>query len=322
MANLYIKNDFKGFNFGFEYNNGRQLFKNTWTKTIVGDEVVKLRHTEALNDEDLCIIKFIYHHSFATAEIIRDLIRPDSSIEEVREILEKLLRTRFLNKFAVTIYKLEDYPEDALDVYCLDYGGRKLLMHYGDPEDEADKWTQSMAMMSIPKVIEKLISADFHVQLMKSCGSNLEYIKPNPVYRKSKDPTMPNFEFCIKNDNERKYFLGVIVRQTNLLPYFRDLMARIDDLVSSKAWKRYFFDQAEPPVVIVLAEDDALVLEAAKIVSQRTSIQAVRYTTDARMHQPLSKKGTFLKFVKDGEDSDHPEAHLVAVKALFFSKPL
>lgn len=321
MADLHIRSDFQGFNFGFEYHDGKQVFKNAWTKNIVGDEVVKLRHTEAITDEDLLIVKFIYKHSVATVSIIRDLTRPEAPLAEIKDVLERLLRSRFLNKFAITVYKTDEYPEDALDIYCLDYGGRKLLMHYGDPEDEAEKWTQSATMMSIQKVSEKLITADFHVQLMKNCGTNLEYLQMHPVYRRSKDPTSPNFEFCIKNHDTHKYFLGVVVRETNFQPYFRDLMARIDDLVSSKAWKRYFYDELEAPVVIVIAESDSLALEAAKLVNQRTSIRAIRYTTDERMHQTLSNKGAFLKFVKEDEDENHPDAHLVAIKAGFFSKP-
>ena len=321
MADFLITNDFQGFNFGFEFYNGKQVFKNAWTKNIVGDEVVKLRHTEAITDEDLLIIKFIYKHSVATTSIIRDLVRPDAPLDEVHDLLERLLRSRFLNKFAITLYKAEEYPENALDIYCLDYGGRKLLMHYGDPEDEAEKWTQSAAMMSIPNVSERLIAADFHVQLMKNCGSNLQYIKLRPVYRRSKDPTSPNFEFCIKHQDTHKYFIGVVARVANFQPYFRDLMAKIDDLVSSKAWKRYFYDETDAPVVIVIAENDLLALEAAKMISQRTNICAIRYTTDERMHQSLSTKGAFLKFVKEGEDAEHPDAHLVAIKAGFFSKP-
>ena len=319
MAETFVKSDFQGFNFGCEFYNGKQIFKNSWTKTIIGDEVVKLRHTDAITDEDLSIIKFIFEHSFATPQIIRDFARPEDSVEAVKEILERLLKTRFLNKFAITAFKMDEYPENALEIYCLDYGGRKLLMHYGEPGDDAEKWTQSAAMMSVSKISEKLIAADFHVQLMKNCGSNLQYIKMNPVYRRSKDPTSPNFEFCIKSNGANKYFLGVIARESNLQPHFRDLMAKIDDLACSKSWKRYFYDEKDPPVVVVIAENDQIAAEAAKIVDKRTSIKAVRYTTDERLHQPLSKKGAFLKFVKEGENETHPEAHLAAVKASVFS---
>lgn len=319
MAESVIKKDFVGFNFGYEFYNGKQIFKNQWSLGVVVDEVVRLRHTGQLNDEEFAIIKFIFDHTMATAGIVRDYIRPDTPLEIVEDMLEKLVKLRFLNKFAITAFKAEEYPVDALDIYCLDYGGKKLLMHYGDPEDEVDKWTQSNVMLSVSRISEKLVSADFHVQLMKNCGEELVYIKNNPVYRKTKDPTVPAFEFCIKHNDGHKYFIGVIARETSLQPHFRDLVGKLDDLICSKAWKRYFYDEPEAPVLIVLAENDKVAVESAKIINARTSIKAVRYTTDDRIHQPLSKKGAFLKFVKEGESEAHPEAHLAAVKATFFA---
>ena len=320
--NTYIKNDFSGFNFGYEYYNGKQIFKNAWTQNVIDDEVAKMRHSGLISDIDLEIVKFTYANSFITARIARDLLMPDKEVGEVEVILERLLKNRLLNKFAISAFARDDYPVDALSIYCLDYGGKKLLMHYGDPGDGAEKWTSGSILMSIPKISEKLISADFRVQLMKNCGSNLEYIKLNPVYRKSKDPVSPNFEFCIKHNGERKYFLGMVARETSLQPTFRENIAKVDDFVTSKSWQRYFYgENLTPPIVIVIAEDDRIALEAAKIVETRTSIKAIRYTTDTRMISPLSEKGAFMKFVEAGADENYPEAHLVAVKSSVFSKP-
>lgn len=320
--NTYIKNDFTGFNFGYEFYNGKQIFKNAWTQNVIDDEVAKMRHSGLISDTDLAIVKFTFNNSFITARIARDLFMPEQTVEKVGEMLERLLKNRLLNKFAVSSFARDDFPTDALSIYCLDYGGKKLLMHYGDPGDGADKWTSGSILMSIPKVSEKLLSADFHVQLIKNCGSNLEYLKLNPVYRKSKDPVSPNFEFCIKHAGDRKYFLGIVARESNLQPTFRDTIAKIDDFVNSKSWQRYFYgDNLSQPIVIVIAENDKVAMDAAKLVAQRTSIKAIRYTTDERMLAPLSDKGAFLKFVGEGADENYPDAHLVAVKSSVFAKP-
>jgi hypothetical protein len=320
--NTYIKNDFTAFNFGYEFYNGKQVFRNAWTQNVIDDEVAKMRHSGLISDIDLEIVKFTYNHSFITARIARDLLMPDKSVDEAYDVLERLLKNRLLNKFAISSFARDDFPVDALGIYCLDYGGKKLLMHYGEPGDGAEKWTSGSILMSIPKVSEKLLSADFHVQLIKNCGSNLEYVKMNPVYRKSKDPVSPNFEFCIKYNGERKYFLGVVSRENNLQPTFRDLMAKVDDFVSSKSWMRYFYgDNLSQPIVIVIAENDRIALESAKLVDSRTSIKAIRYTTDERMISPLSEKGAFMKFVPEGTDEGYPDAHLAAVKSSVFSKP-
>ena len=318
--NTYIKSDFTGYNFGYEYYNGKQIFRNAWTQNVVGDEVAKMRHSGLISDADLEVVKFTFAHSFITAQIARDLVFHDKSIEEVTSLLDKLMKARFLNKFAVSAFTRDDYPTDALGVYCLDYGGKSLLMHYGDVDDGADKWTSGSVLMSIPKVSEKLISANFHVQLMKNCGANLEYFKMSPLYRRSKDPVSPNFEFCIKRGEDRKYFLGVVSREATLQPNFRDTIAKVDDFVSSKAWTRYFFgDNLSAPIVIVIAEDDKNALNAAKLVSQRTSIQAIRYTTDERMCTPLSEKGAFMKFVKENAEEGVEAPYLAAVKSSVFS---
>lgn len=318
----YIKSDFVGFNFGYEFYNGKQIFRNAWTQNVIDDEVAKMRHSGLITDVDLAIVKFTFEHSFITARIARDYLMPDKSVDEASDVLERLLKNRMLNKFAISAFARDDYPADALSIYCLDYGGKKLLMHYGEPGDNADKWTSGTVLMSIPKISEKLLSADFHVQLIKNCGSNLEYLKMNPVYRRSKDPVSPNFEFCIKYNGERKYFLGLVARESNLQPLFRDNVARVDDFVSSKSWMRYFYgDNLAQPIVIVIAEDDRIALDAAKLVNQRTTIKAIRYTTDARMITTLSEKGAFMKFVPEGTDENYPDAHLAAVKSSVFSKP-
>ena len=318
----YVKNDFASFNFGYEFYNGKQIFRNAWTLNVIDDEVAKMRHSGLITDVDLAIVKFVYHYSYVTARMVRDMFMPEKTVSEAADLLNKLLKNRLLNKFAISAFARDDYPADALDVFCLDYGGKKLLMHYGDPGDGAEKWTSGSVLMSIPKISEKLISADFYIQLVKNCGSNLEYLKMNPVYRKSKDPVSPNFEFCIKFNGDRKYFLGVVARESNLQPTFRDCIAKVDDFVSSKSWQRYFYgDNVTQPIVIVIAENDRVAIEAAKLVDTRTAIKAIRYTTDARMLNPLSDKGAFLKFVKEGTDEDYPEAHLVAVKSSVFSKP-
>ena len=251
----YVKNDFASFNFGYEFYNGKQIFRNAWTLNVIDDEVAKMRHSGLITDVDLAIVKFVYHYSYVTARMVRDMFMPEKTVSEAADLLNKLLKNRLLNKFAISAFARDDYPADALDVFCLDYGGKKLLMHYGDPGDGAEKWTSGSVLMSIPKISEKLISADFYIQLVKNCGSNLEYLKMNPVYRKSKDPVSPNFEFCIKFNGDRKYFLGVVARESNLQPTFRDCIAKVDDFVSSKSWQRYFYgDNVTQPIVIVIAE--------------------------------------------------------------------
>jgi hypothetical protein len=82
----YIRNDFSGFNFGYEYYNGKQIFKNAWTQNVIDDEVAKMRHSGLITDIDLEIVKFAYHNSFITSRIARDLLMPDKTVEEVDEL--------------------------------------------------------------------------------------------------------------------------------------------------------------------------------------------------------------------------------------------
>jgi hypothetical protein len=317
--NSYVKESFTSYNFGYDFYSGKQIFKNAWTQNIIEDEVAKMRHNNLITDVDLKIVNFIYKQTFATANIIADFL--GNSTEESKAILDKLVKSRMLNKFIISAYERTDYPTDALEIYCLDYGGKKLLMHYGEPGDDSEKWTQAWALMSVPRISAKLLSADFYVQLMKNCGSNLSYLKANPIYRKHRDPVTPDFEFAIKYGDGHKYFIGVVARENNLQPEFREMMAKVDDMVSSKIWMKYFYDdQSSPPIVIVIAENDRVALEAAKIVATRTSISAVRYTTDERMHQQLSEKGAFMKFIPADADAENPAPHLVLVKSSVFSK--
>ena len=88
--NTYIKSDFTGFNFGYEFYNGKQIFKNAWTQNVIDDEVAKMRHSGLISDTDLAIVKFTFNNSFITARIARDLFMPDLTVEKVGEMLDKL----------------------------------------------------------------------------------------------------------------------------------------------------------------------------------------------------------------------------------------
>ena len=324
MAKTYVTRDQVGFNFGFDFYDSRQIFRNRWLTNIVTDEVVKMRHSGAITETDLAVIKFVFKYTFITAEMVRDMYYPDASVEAIEAKMESLVKGRFLNKFYLSNEERDDFPDDAFPIYCMDYAGKALLNNYGDVEDSfaIEKWTSASVLMSSARISSKLISANFYAKLVKNCKENLVYLKVSPTYRKQKNPITPAFEFCLNSNGGKKYFIGLTAREVSLIPHFRDMASKIEDFICSNLWAKIFHDGGNShPVVIVIADNDLVALEAAKIISSATSIKAIRYTTDDRIKRKLSERGAFLKFVPAGESEDFPEAHLEEVKASVFSAP-
>lgn len=327
----YLTNDIEGYNFGYQYQERQhcsQVFKNRFMSNIIAEEVIKSRYSGRISDLDLDMIQFVFDHSFATIDILRDLFLPEMSLEDAAGKVENLVKSRYLNKFMLVQTGFEQtittFPEDALVIYCLDYAGKVLLMNYGeDEEDNIAKWNSTAVMMSGPRISSKLSTARLYASLKKTCRGNLVYMKSGARCGNRKKYLTPSFEFAIESKGGRKYFIGLTAKEITLLPNFRDFVAKVDDFYAGVGdWSTIFHDGGSAaPVIIVLADTDKTAFEAARIVASNSNLSSVRYTTDARICRDLSQSGAFLKFVPEGKSEEHPSAHMEEVRASIFAPP-
>lgn len=316
----YIKDTFNGYSFGYGY---KQVFLNRWGTNLNNEIIIKFKNDNVISDEDLEIVKFLYEFNFATPNIIATYLDNGDTVEVIKNKLDKLVKHRLLNKFMLAKGFEEKMLPDALAIYCLDLGGKTLLTHYYKPNSGVENWYTYNIMMSSEMITHCLVTADFYVQLKRSCGSNLVTFKSLPNYRIAKNVVIPSFEICVMYQGVRKYFIGQIAREEDFPIDFRNQIQRIDSIVSTKAWMKYFYDTDTVPPLLIVAENDTIAQEACKAILTCTDIKenAFRLTTDERMQKPLSSPGAILKCNIAYDEEGNKEEKIVGVKFPIFSKP-
>lgn len=288
----YILNTYSGYAFEPDY---KQIFQNKPVTTLMHEEIIRMRHNGLITDDDLKVVKFIFDFRFATPEIVASYLNSQETVENIKGRLDKLVKNRILNKFVLSRLPMDSLPPDALYVYCLDLGGKTLLSQYSTCD--VANWTTAKTNWSSENIGYDLVTVKFYIQLMNTCGSKVDYFKSNPEYRINKNVVVPSFEFCLKIGGIRKYFIGEIVRDFDIPMGFRVKSEKLESILCTKAWMKYFHDaDGNAPVLFLLGENDEVALESARIISTVSGIGAFRLTTDERINRPLNEGGAFLKY--------------------------
>lgn len=287
----------------------RQTFQNKFTNTVSKNEIIKMKNDGKLTERDLEIAKFLFKFRFATASQIQQylqILNEDSeesaSIYAIRNRLEKLVQNRVLNKFMLGDFEEEHIKQDSYPFYCLDLGGKYLVTHYSK-EDTFD-WYMITNMKSSEIIAKDLLSTQFYLQLMETCPEKIVFFNVNPELRVGNKNIVPSFEFCMKIgglEGQHRYFLGEIGRDADVPLLFRQKAEKLEQLIITNAWKKYYYDSDIAPVLFVVSETDVLAKECGKILDTCTDIKNYRFTTYERMKRPLYEKGAFLRYLPDVE---------------------
>jgi len=277
----------------------KQTFENKFTLNIGKNEIIKMKNNNVITERDLKIAKFLFQFRFATARQICELLGEDPSKVHLKNRLDKLVKYRVLNKFMLSDIEEESIAPDALEIYCLDLGGRYLLSHYSN-EDTTD-WYTTVNMKSSEIISKNLLTTEFFIRLIQTCPQKLVYFKVEPELRVGKKNVVPHFELCMKINGQNKYFIGEVVREFDLPIYFREKVAKLEELLTTNAWKKYYFDSPTPPILFVFADSDLSALEAAKIITETSQIRHFRLSTDERIQRRLYETGAFLRYLEEQE---------------------
>lgn len=271
----------------------KQNFRYQFSVTGVSkNEVIRLRNNGQLTDRDVEIAKFLFNHTFATAEQIGDYL--NGTGEKIRNRLEELVKKRILNSFFMSEFEMKQANKDALVIYCLDFGGKYLVSNYGG-EDTSD-WYSTVNMKGADLVTRDLIATQFYVNLHKSSQKNLTNFKSNPQMKVANKHISPLFEFTLDVSFSRKYLIGEVVLDGDEALSFRDQVLKLEGLLTTNAWRKYFVDVEEPPMFVIVAENDLVARNAAAIVNRATEIdnRKILLTTIERMENLFYEKGAFL----------------------------
>ena len=94
-----------------------------------------------------------------------------------------------------------------------------------------------------------------------------------------------------------KFFIVDCFREIDFPLQMREKVAKLEMLLCTKAWQKYYDNKAQvPPVLLCVGDSDLTASDIGKIISDSTEIKAVRMTTDERIQQPLYEVGVFLEY--------------------------
>lgn len=292
----------------FNFEDGyKQIFKNVFTLNIGINEILNMKHNDTLTERDLSIAKFLYNLCFATSHQVYSFLEEDEKKVNIKNRLDKLVKYRILNKFYLVSPDSvdDDIPANALEIYCLDIGGRYLLENFSNID--ASDWTAQKVNYQSSKCVAKILSTtSFYLQLLKSCKGKegkLVYFRANPPLRVGKQNVIPSFDFCLRINGSLKYFLGESVRDYDIPLEFKEKVEKLESLLTTKAWMKYYNDEdvvnPAPPLLFILAESDEIMLKSAEIMNNVSEIKKYRLTTDQRMQVGFAEKGAFYKFIPE-----------------------
>lgn len=293
----------------------KQIFKNKFTINIGQKEIIKMKNSEIITDRDLAIAKFLYKFRFATLNQIYEYLEHETDKEMTSKIgiknrLEKLVGYRILNKFILSDEISAETPEDALEIYCMDIGGRYLLAHYSN-EDTMD-WYTIVNMKTSSLVYKDLFITEFYLKLLNTCPQKILYFNLEPNIAVANKNVSPCFDMCINVNGLKNYFVGEIVRTFDIPIYFRDRVFKMESLLQTNAWKKYYYDSQIPPVLLLFADTEETALDASKLLVEATEMNRFRVSTSERIKRVLYSNGAFLKYIPE-------ENELQEIKALTFA---
>lgn len=284
----------------------RQVFENAFTLNIGQKEIIKMKNNGVITDRDLEIAKFLFKFRFATLEQIYSYLEvlnknkneEMTSTNNISNRLNKLIKYRVLNKFMLTKDLTADriVPE-ALEIYCLDLGGRYLLANYSN-EDTTD-WYTTENMKASEVINKNLAVTNFYLSLIKTIPERVLFFTLEPQMNVGKQVVVPSFDMCLEVGGNKSYFIGEVVRTYDFPIHFRDKAFKLEKLMESNAWKKYYYDAQSPPVLFLFADSDLTALEASKLITEATNIRRFRVTTDERVKRPLYKTGAFLRYSEE-----------------------
>lgn len=275
----------------------KQTFENKFNLNIGKNEIIKMKNNNVITDRDIQIAKFLFQFKFATADQIYKLLGEDKTKVNLKNRLDKLVKYRVLNKFMLSDFEEDEVALDAYQIYCLDLGGRYLLSHYSN-EDTTD-WYSTVNMKTSEIISKNLLATEIFLRVRETVKGKLLYFNIEPEFRVGKKNVIPSFEMAMNVNGQNKYFIGECVREYDFPVTMRDKVFKLESLVTTNAWKKYYYDADQPPILFIFADSDMTALESGKLISETSEIKNFRLSTDERIQRVLYETGAFLRYLPE-----------------------
>lgn len=277
---LYVTKE-EGKNLSFNYSYKQTFFREPKRSHGMPEYVIVL---EFMNSDDkiksigLAVLNYIKKFYFATEDMLSDMLSAnglDASV--LGELLETYVDKCLLNYFTISQYSMDEVPEDALKIYCLDTGGIYILEHFA--KTDRVSWLSSDNIRSIELVTKYLVTGKFANALIKNKGKSVSIF--DPIFDAYIGKRIMRFSanFTVMNGYTPLEYVLEVVRDFDIPgPWTKKCGEQISVFSLNHFWQRYF--QMEPGYVL-LCENENVALEAAKIITRGLAAnQEIRLVTD------------------------------------------
>lgn len=274
----------------------KQTFENKFSLNIGKNEIIKMKNNNVITDRDILIAKFLFKFKFATAEQIYKLLGEDKTKVNLKNRLDKLVKYRVLNKFMLSQFEEDQVAPDSFQIYCLDLGGRYLLSHYSN--EDTNDWYSTINMKTSEIISKNILATEIYLRIKETVGDEkLVYFNIEPEFRVGKKNVIPSFEMCMKINGQNKYFIGECIREYDFPVYMRERAFKLESLLTTNAWKKYYYDTEQAPILFMFADSDLTALETSKLLTETSEIRNFRLSTDERIQRVLYETGAFLRYL-------------------------
>lgn len=302
---LAINYDYKQV-FHHDFNPGRTMAEYGIIRAYTAQE-------PAQRQVGLVVVDFLRSFGFATRKQLEQLlILRGVPYETLDEVLDSYVNLRIMNYFMAAAFEMEEIPDDALRIYCLDYGATFILSHFASANMVG--WLSTDSIRPIRLVVMYLATVRFFLSLTESKCNDLHYFRPLPDINIGKRISRFSADFQIKSGYTERSFILEVLRSGEFPVDWMKKVDQIEAFLRPGVYTRYY---REPPVFILLAENKDVALEASIILNRRLPDAAFRVTTDEEMQKGVAK----ARFYKLVPETDDKPARLAAVRASLFSSP-
>lgn len=215
---MYVTEE-EGKTLSFPYD-WRQTWHHPFEMSRVVNEAQTIKAFVADGDErqmGLEILKLLLDYTFATYDQLVRLLTIKGLYDEDRlnALLKKYLDRRLINKFTMSAYEMDNIPEDAFVVYCLDHASRHILSHlYRD--DVAVTWKSTNAIRGPELVAKYLATNEFYLSLMAVKTQTLSFFEPTVNYTIRNRDIRMSAMFRIMNGATPCDFVLEVVRDSDI----------------------------------------------------------------------------------------------------------
>ena len=141
--------------------------------------------------------------------------------------------------FALTQFVMEEVPEDAFRIYCLDHGARYILTHFS--QTDFITWLSSDNIRSSELVAKYLMTGMFYLQVLMARGDSLRFFNPLADFSIGKRDIRFSGAFQIMQGFTPRDFIFEVIRHEDLPTIWQQKVnEKIAPFVLQSYWEMYY----------------------------------------------------------------------------------